>query len=86
MKLLTSKKEIFLKKMYTNIPDLETEVAEFNQKELDSEKRIKFLEDKVRTLSEQVHRMASALELNSRQLRRQNTDINNVTTVLRSTK
>jgi hypothetical protein len=70
--------------MYTNIPDLETEVVEFNQKELDSEKRIKVLEEKVRMLSEQLHKMATALELNSRQLRRQNTDINNVTTVLRS--
>jgi hypothetical protein len=39
--------------MYTNIPDLETEVVEFNQKELDSEKRIKVLEEKVRMLSEQ---------------------------------
>jgi predicted nucleic acid-binding Zn-ribbon protein len=70
--------------MYTNIPDLETEVVEFNQKEPDSEKRIKVLEEKVRMLSEQLHKMATALELNSRQLRRQNTDINNVTTVLRS--
>ena len=70
--------------MYTNIPDLETEVVEFNQKELDSEKRIKVLEEKVRMLSEQLHKMASALDLNSRQLRRQNTDISNVTTVIRN--
>ena len=70
--------------MYTNKPVLETEIVEFDKKELDSEKRIKFLEDKVRTLSEQVNRMASALSLNSRQIRRQNTDIHNVTTALRS--
>ena len=70
--------------MYSNKPVIETSVVEFDKKELDAEKRIKFLEDKVRTLSEQVHRMASTLALNSRQLRRQNTDINNVTTVLRS--
>jgi len=70
--------------MYTNIPDLETEVVEFNQKELDSEKRIKVLEEKIRMLSEQLHKMASALDLNSRQLRRQNTDISNVTTVIRN--
>jgi hypothetical protein len=70
--------------MYSNKPVIETGVVEFDKKELDSEKRIKNLEEKVRLLSEQLHKMASALELNSRQLRRQNTDINNVTTVLRS--
>ncbi len=70
--------------MYSNKPVIETEIIEFDKKELDSEKRIKFLEDKVRTLSEQVNRMASALSLNSRQIRRQGTDIHNVTTVLRS--
>jgi septal ring factor EnvC (AmiA/AmiB activator) len=70
--------------MYTNKPVIETEIIEFDKKELDAEKRIKVLEEKVRTLSEQVHKMASTLSLNSRQLRRQNTDIHNVTTVLRS--
>jgi len=70
--------------MYTNKPVIETEIAEFDKKELDAEKRIKFLEEKVRTLSEQVYKMASALNLNSRQIRRQNTDINNVTTVIRN--
>jgi hypothetical protein len=70
--------------MYTNKPVIEAEIVEFDKKELDAEKRIKFLEEKVRTLSEQVHKMASTLSLNSRQLRRQNTDIHNVTTVLRS--
>ena len=74
-----------MKKMYTNKPILDTEsLLESTPSTTDSEKRVKVLEDKVRTLSEQVHRMASALELNSRQLRRQNTDIQNVTTVLRS--
>lgn len=72
------------KPMYTNKPTVETEVIEFDKKEIDAEKRIKFLEDKVRLLSEQVHKLASALELNSRQIRRQNTDIHNVTTVLRN--
>jgi hypothetical protein len=70
--------------MYTNKPVIEAEIVEFDKKELDAEKRIKFLEEKVRMLSEQVNKMASALSLNSRQLRRQNTDIHNVTTVLRS--
>ena len=72
--------------MYTNKPVIETEIVEFDKKELDAEKRVKVLEEKVRMLSEQMHRMATALELNSRQLRRQNTDIHNVSTVLRSHK
>ena len=72
--------------MYSNKSVVESEIVESNQKELDAEKRIKNLEDKVRTLSEQVHRMASTLALNSRQIRRQNTDIHNVTTVLRNHK
>ena len=70
--------------MYTNKPLIETEIVEFDKKELDAEKRVKVLEEKVRMLSEQLHKMATALELNSRQLRRQNTDIHNVTTALRS--
>lgn len=69
---------------YTNKPLVETEVIEFSQTEQDSGKRIKVLEDKVRQLSEQVHKLASALALNSRQIRRQNTDIHNVNTVLRN--
>ena len=69
---------------YTNKPLVETEVIEFSQTEQDSSKRIKVLEDKVRQLSEQVHKLASALSLNSRQIRRQNTDIHNVNTVLRN--
>lgn len=70
--------------MYSNKPVVETEIVEFNQKELDAEKRIKNLEDKVRLLSEQIHKMATALQLNSRNLRRANTDITNITTVLRN--
>ena len=70
--------------MYSNKPLVETEIMEFNQKELDAEKRIKNLEDKVRLLSEQIHKMASALQLNSRNLRRANTDITNITTVLKN--
>jgi predicted nucleic acid-binding Zn-ribbon protein len=72
--------------MYSNKPTIETEVVEFDQKEKDSEKRIKKLEDTVRHLSEQVHKLASTLQLNSRQIRRQNTDIHNVTTAIRNHK
>lgn len=72
------------KKMYTNKPLLETEVAEFDKTTTNYDKRIEKLEDTVRHLSEQIHKMASALDLNSRQIRRQNTDIHNVSTVLRN--
>lgn len=51
---------------------------------LANDKRIKFLEERVRQLTEQVNRMAAVIELNGRQIRRQNTDIHNVNTVLRN--
>jgi chaperonin cofactor prefoldin len=65
--------------MYSNKPVIETGIVEFDQKEVDTNKRIKNLEDKVRLLSEQIHKLASALQLNSRQFRRTTTDINNLT-------
>ena len=71
--------------MYTNKPMLDTEsLLESTPSNTDSEKRVKVLEEKVRMLSEQLHKMATALELNRRQLRRQNTEIHNVTKVLRN--
>lgn len=70
--------------MYTNKPAAETEIVEFDKKELESEKRIKVLEETVRRLSEQVTKLSAAQQLNSRQIRRQNTDIHNVNTVLRN--
>ena len=74
-----------MKKMYTNKPVVDTEHnLDPIPENTDSEKRIKYLEDRVRQLSEQVYRLASALDLNSRQIRRQNTDIHNVNTVLRN--
>jgi septal ring factor EnvC (AmiA/AmiB activator) len=74
-----------MKKMYTNKPILDTEsLLESTPSTTDSEKRIKVLEEKVRMLSEQIHKIASTLSLNSRQIRKQNTDINNVTTAVRS--
>lgn len=75
-----------MKPMYTNKPVIETEIVEFNQIDATSEKRIEKLENTVRHLSEQLHKMASALQLNSRQLRKQNTDIHNVTTAIHSVK
>lgn len=72
------------KPMYTNKPVLETEVAEFDKDLTNYDKRIEKLEATVRQLSEQIHKMATALQLNSRNLRRANTDITNITTTLRN--
>lgn len=72
------------KAMYSNKPIVETQIVDFDKTATNQDKRIEKLEDTVRHLSEQLHRMASALELNSRQIRRQNTDIHNVNTVLRN--
>lgn len=74
-----------MKKMYANTPvvaSIEVDTAETAN--MDDKRRIKFLEDRVRQLSEQMNRMASALALNSRQIRRQNTDIHNVNTAIRN--
>lgn len=70
--------------MYTNKPVVETEIVEFDKTATNYDKRIESLENKVRMLSEQLHKVATALELNSRQIRRQNTDIHNVATVIRN--
>lgn len=71
--------------MYTTKPLVETNSAPFEPAKWDHEhRRINALEERVRQLSEQVHKMATILELNGRQIRRQNTDISNVTTVLRN--
>ena len=71
--------------MYSNKPVVETDEKPFQPVSLDRDhRRLAALEDKVRQLSEQVHKIATALELNSRQIRRQNTDIHNVNTVLRN--
>jgi uncharacterized coiled-coil protein SlyX len=70
-------------KMYTNKPLMET-TETFSTTSPEQQKRIDQLESQVRTLTEQVHKMAAALELNSRQLRRQNTDVTNLTTVVRN--
>lgn len=72
------------KAMYSNKPIVETEIAEFDKTSTNYDRRIEKLEDTVRHLSEQLHKMATALELNSRNMRRANTDITNLTTVLRN--
>jgi septal ring factor EnvC (AmiA/AmiB activator) len=76
-----------MSKMYTNKRIVETEDNLLPlPKQTDSEKRIKYLEERVRVLSEQVHRMASALELNNKNIRRQGSNINILGNALRSSK
>ena len=72
-----------MKKMYTSKPLIESSEIDSPTEHLANEKRIKFLEDRVRQLTEQVNRMGAALALNGRQIRRQNTDINSINTVVR---
>lgn len=69
--------------MYTSKPLIESSEIDSPTEHLANEKRIKFLEDRVRQLTEQVNRMGAALALNGRQIRRQNTDINSINTVVR---
>ena len=70
--------------MYTNKPLIDiTDMDTAATANMNDQKRIRFLEDRVRHLTEQVNRIAAALALNGRQLRRQNTDINNISTAVR---
>jgi hypothetical protein len=48
------------------------------------DKRIKMLDLKISRLAEEVSRIKSMVQLTSRQTRRQNTDIANLTTAVRS--
>lgn len=72
------------KVMYSNKPVVETEIVEFDKTVTNYDKRIEKLETTVRHLSEQLHKVATALELNSRNMRRANTDITNITAVLKN--
>lgn len=73
-----------MKKMYTNKPLVENEEVTFDPASTNYDSRIERLESTVRQLSEQLNKVATALSLNSRQIRRTNTDINNLTTVVRN--
>jgi outer membrane murein-binding lipoprotein Lpp len=66
-------------KMY-NTPKTETVITE----EDSVDKKIKLLDLKVSRLAEEVSRIKSMVQATSRQTRRQNTDINNLTTVVRN--
>ena len=73
-----------MKKMYTNKPILEDMEPVTLDPTVPMEKRIATLEARVRQLTEQMSKLSEALNLNSRQLRRTNTDIDNLTTVVRN--
>lgn len=69
--------------MYTSKPN---EIVESTALPVTDEKKIKALEESVRRLSEQLAKITNAQQISNRQIRRQNTDIHNVTTALRSHK
>jgi hypothetical protein len=66
-------------KMY-NAPKTEMITAEDDS----VDKKIKMLDLKISRLAEEVSRIKSMVQLTSRQTRRQNTDITNLTTVVRN--
>ena len=72
--------------MYTTKPIVELDESEMKPAQSDNaqENRIKQLESKVSQLAEQMHRLVEALEVTRRGIRRQNTDINNLSTAIRN--
>jgi predicted nucleic acid-binding Zn-ribbon protein len=73
-----------MKKMYAAKTTKPNDKLDTDAKPATDEKKIKTLEETVRQLSEQVAKLTTAQQLSSRQIRRQNTDIHNVTTSLRN--
>ena len=65
-----------MNKMYSS-KDVETEQPTTLTETSANDKRIKQLEDRVRHLTEQVHKMASMIELNTKQIRKHNTNTQN---------
>ena len=66
-------------KMY-NVPKTETVFTEDDS----VDKKIKMLDTKISRLAEEVSHLKAMIQATSRQTRRQNTDITNLTTVVRS--
>jgi len=66
-------------KMY-NVPKTETVFTEDDS----VDKKIKMLDSKISRLAEEVSHLKAMIQATSRQTRRQNTDITNLTTVIRS--
>lgn len=76
-----------MKKMYAAKTTTDTDdKLDTDTKPVTDEKKIKALEESVRRLSEQLAKITNAQQISNRQIRRQNTDIHNVTTALRSHK
>ena len=77
-----------MKKMYAAKTTISTDddKLDTDAKPVTDEKKIKALEESVRRLSEQLAKITNAQQISNRQIRRQNTDIHNVTTALRSHK
>lgn len=75
-------KKMYAAKTTTNTDDK----VDTDTKPVTDEKKIKALEESVRRLSEQLAKITNAQQISNRQIRRQNTDIHNVTTALRSHK
>lgn len=76
-----------MKKMYAAKTTTDTDdKVDADTKPVTDEKKIKALEESVRRLSEQLAKITNAQQISNRQIRRQNTDIHNVTTALRSHK
>jgi len=68
-------------KMY-NGPKTEPAVIVSEDDSVD--KKIKMLDSKISRLAEEVSHLKAMIQATSRQTRRQNTDINNLTTVVRN--
>lgn len=66
-------------KMY-NAPKTETVITEDDS----VDKKIKLLDSKISRLAEEVSRIKAMVQTTSRATRRQNTDITNLTTVVRN--
>ena len=76
-----------MKKMYAAKTTTDTDdKLDTDTKPVTDEKKIKALEESVRRLSEQLAKITNAQQISNRQIRRQNTDIHNVTTAIRSHK
>ena len=75
-----------MKKMYTFNPvvDLDESNGQSTPADDDQEKRIKKLESKISQMAEQMNRLVESLGATRRNVRRQSTDIANLTTAFRN--
>jgi len=66
-----------------NIPKDPDSPTIVTKEETDIEKRIDMLEHKISRIAEQMNRLSEFTQQNSRAVKRQNTDITNLTTAIR---